>query len=114
MGFIMEFNWVLKLSQENGLEQDRLTVGRKYPYRKSGFRIYPVNMPIDLVNGRWEAVAKVKVCSFSFDGLNTTGEFEIIRIYDGTEKDALTKSWHETVELIIGKKIVDFNDVKVT
>jgi len=64
MDFKVEFNWALKLKPENGLKEEELEAGKTYEFWKSGNRIYPLNIPIDLINQNWEAVAKIIIVEF--------------------------------------------------
>ncbi len=61
MGFKTEFNWILKLKPEQCLDENNINVGEKYDFIKEDYRVYPIDMPIDLVNKDWEAIAKVIV-----------------------------------------------------
>ena len=114
MGFKVEFNWALKLKPENGLKEDELEVGKTYEFWKSGNRIYPLNIPIDLINQNWEAVAKIIVVEFKNLENRCLGKYKVIRLYEGEEKRILTDYWREIVQIIKGKKISDFSNVKVS
>ena len=61
MGYISEFNWVLKLKPEQGLDEDNLELNTEYSFNKKDRRIYPLGLPILLVNNDWEAVGTVNV-----------------------------------------------------
>ena len=112
MGFSTEFNWALKLSPDNGLDEKKLSVGNTYDFSKEGIRTYPVDIPIDLINSEWEAVAKVVVLEVTNTSDNTTGRYQVLKIYTGKEKEMLTRYWRETVQIMKGKKITDFSSVK--
>jgi hypothetical protein len=114
MGFKTEFNWILKLKPENGLDEAKLKVGSVYNFSKEEYRVYPVNLPIDLVNRDWEAVAKVLVTEFRNADGKTSGKYKVLKIYSGNEKEVLTNYWRETIQITKGKKITDFSDVKAT
>ena len=64
MGFKTEFNWGLKLKPSDGLDEKSLEAGKVYEFCKKEYRVYPVGIPIDLINERWEPVAKVLVTDF--------------------------------------------------
>ena len=114
MGFKTEFNWALKLKPENGLDESKLEIGKVYDFSKNGYRTYPVDIPIDLINQNWEAVAKVIVIEFKNYKGKTYGKYKVLKIYEGKEKEVLTSYWRETVQIIKGKKISDFSTVKVS
>ena len=80
-------------------------------------RIFPKitwgeSIPIDLINSEWEAVAKVVVLEVTNTSDNTTGRYQVLKIYTGKEKEMLTRYWRETVQIMKGKKITDFSSVK--
>jgi hypothetical protein len=114
MGYITEFNWALKLKPEQGLHENSLEVGMIYDFSKEENRIYPLDIPIDLINENWEAVAKVVITQLENKKGKTSGKFKVLRIYKGTEKDILTNYWRENIQIIKGKKISNFSKVKVT
>ncbi len=114
MGFVTEFNWALKLSLKNGLDEKGLKVGKAYQFKKDECRTYPIDIPIDLLNKNWEAVAKVVVLNYSCTSDRTTGEYQVLKLYLGKEREFLTNYWHETVQIMKGKKIKDFSKVNVT
>ncbi|MCD6478902.1 MAG: DUF2584 family protein, partial [Candidatus Diapherotrites archaeon] len=114
MGFKTEFNWALKLKPENGLNEKVLKVGEIYEFSKEEYRVYPVNIPIDLINQNWEPVAKIIIVEFKNSGGRTSGKYKVLKIYEGEEKRILTNYWIETVQIIKGRKISDFSNVKVS
>lgn len=114
MGFKTEFNWILKLKQENWLDEKILVVGSVYLFSKDEYRVYPVNHPIDLINKDWEAVAKVLVTAFTNKDGKTIGEYKVLKIYCGQEKEFITNYWRENIQISLGRKITDFRDVKVS
>lgn len=89
MGFKSEFNWALKL---NDLEK-KLEVGKEYAFSKDDYRDYPIDMPIDLIDQDWKALARVIIKSCMVKDGKTSGKYEIIKIYEGIEKDILSKYW---------------------
>ena len=113
MGFISEFNWVLKLKKEQGFPEE-FEVGDMFDFFKSGNRLFPVGSPIDLINDRWEAIAKVAVTEYKQDGVNTIGKYKILKIFSGFEKEMVTYYWRESIEMLFGKKITDWSNIKVT
>jgi len=113
MGFKAEFNWALKLKQEQGLAL-KPKKGKSYSFSKDEYRIYPIGIPIDLVNAKWEAIAKVEIEESTNWNGKTRGTYRILKVYEGQEKEVLTKYWRETVEIILGKKPEDFSKAKVS
>lgn len=90
MGFSIKFNWVLQMSPPEGIEP-----GRIHPFNKTGNRIFPLDTPIDLIDADRNAVAKIKVKSFTNESGITTGLFQVIKNYTGNEKVVLTNYWRE-------------------
>jgi len=113
MGYLSEFNWVLKLKKEQGLVED-LEVEKIYGFNKAGRRNYPIGFPILLVNNDWEAVGNAVVLNFTNDGFNTKGDFKIIKLYEGNEKEVLTNFLRESISYYKNEKIKDYSDVKAT
>lgn len=98
MGFQTEFNWVLKLKPEQGLDEPNLKVNQTYSFLKSDARIYPISIPIELFNQSWEAVAKIIITEFtnkSESVKTTSGRYKVLKIYQGDERDMLTKHCKE-------------------
>jgi hypothetical protein len=103
MGFPIEFNWALKLKPEQGLNESELYEGRIFEFSKEGYRIYPIDIPIDLINKDWEAVAKVVIREVTLKEGNTSGKYEVIEVYDKNKREERTRYW---------RKIVEFKKVK--
>jgi len=91
-----------------------LEVGKIYKFSKKEYRVYPVGLPIDLLNRNWEAVAKVVIIEFKNTDGRTEGKYKVVKIYEGKEKEVLTNYWRENVKLIKQEEITDFSDVKVS
>ena len=90
MGFTTKFNWVLQIQPP-----EVLTVDCLHAFRKDGSRVFPIDTPIDLIDLKRTAIAKVKIKSFKNTNSETTGIFEILKIYAGVEKTVLTNYWIE-------------------
>ena len=95
MSYQTEFNWVLKLKPGQGLNEGSLVVEGEYIFSKKGFRVYPVNVPIELVNDIWEAVGKVVVLSFTNVDGKTSGKYKVLEAYSGPKKEMLTSHWRK-------------------
>ena len=98
MGSKIEFNWVLKLKSENGLNEDILKEGEIYQFTKTGNRIYPINIPIDLLNQDWKALARVIVIEYTNKENIITGIYRIVRIYSDEESRSITDYWAKDLE----------------
>jgi hypothetical protein len=75
MGYKTEFNWILKLNPEQGFPSE-LVVGKEYEFVKSEYRVYPIDIPIDLVDKDWNVVAKIVVSKFCCGEGKTFGKFK--------------------------------------
>ena len=111
MGFKTEFNWALKLKPEQGLAED-LKVDGIYSFSKDEYRVYPVGVPIDLLNDLWEVIAKVVIVKCINHDEKTEGKYKVIKIYKGKEKEILTQYWRETVGYFT--KLTDLSNTKAT
>lgn len=112
MGFQYEFNWMLKLSD---LNEHRLQINHRYPFVKKGVRAFPIDMPIDLVNGNWEAVARCIINHITITSNETTGEYEVIEIYDEQKRRLLSEQWRSLLKITKDMPDVeDFSKVHIT
>lgn len=100
MGSKIEFNWVLKLKPENGLNEDLLKEGEIYEFTKSGNRAYPINIPIDLLNQDWIALARIIVIEYTNKENITTGRYRVIRIYSEEQRKNITDYWKKDLQTL--------------
>ena len=90
MGFSIKFNWVLQIDVS-----DALKIDSTYAFRKTGNRVFPIGTPIDLIDLKRNAIAKIRVTSFSNELDVTTGFYKVVKIYADDEKAILTNYWVE-------------------
>lgn len=81
MGMPCEINSILKLRPSQGYPP-RLEKGEKHSAQKQGYRIFPVDIPILLVDENWLAYTDVKIHRLVWENGVTTVDFEIDRIYE--------------------------------
>ena len=112
MGYKTEFNWALKLKPEEGLEESGLEENKDYEFTKKEMRIYPIKIPIDLINNNWEAVAKIVILKCKIGDGKTSGLFNVIKIYQGQEKEILTNYWRENVTYLTNR--TNYPNIKVS
>jgi hypothetical protein len=79
MGMPCEINSILKLNTDY---PDRLLLGAVHTAEKSGYRIVPIDVPIQLVNSAWQATADVIIRQLVWEDQTTKLRFEILRIYE--------------------------------
>lgn len=92
MSFPVRFNWVLQIEAPSQLQ-----VGKTYTFTKPDNRVFPIGIPLDLINLEREAIAKIKVTEFTQNGEQTTGTFTVIKVYEAIEKEILTNYWKENL-----------------
>lgn len=88
MGCIYEWNWILKLNHQ---QIPDLKIGVPFTFYKKGIRIFPINIPIDLVNENWESIARCVITSVTMEKEETKGIYQIVNIYDDAEREIMTK-----------------------
>ncbi len=81
MGMPCEVNSILKLTPTQGYP-NQLLVGTRYEIVKDGYRIFPVDVPLALVNEAWVAHADVVIHSLTWKHSQTHLQFQIVRLYD--------------------------------
>jgi hypothetical protein len=79
MGMPCEINSILKLNIDY---PDRLILGAVHNAEKSGYRIVPIDVPIQLVNSAWQATADVIIRQLMWENQTTKLRFEIVRVYE--------------------------------
>jgi Protein of unknown function (DUF2584) len=79
MGMPCEINSILKLNIDY---PDRLILGAVHNVEKSGYRIVPIDVPIQLVNSAWQATADVIIRQLMWENQATKLRFEIVRVYE--------------------------------
>lgn len=104
MGCLYEFNWILKLPSVN---RETLVVGKQYSFEKNGIRIYPINIPIDLVNDNWEAIARCVISTISISSCQTTGEYKILEVYDEKRSKVFSEQWRKVLKYTISKDTIE-------
>ncbi|MCL6294240.1 DUF2584 family protein [Jejuia spongiicola] len=90
MGFQIKFNWALQIDLQNQIETNK-----EYNFSKTGNRVFPIKIPIDLINLNRIAIAKIEILEFTNTKNNTSGKYVVLKIYSGEEKKILTNYWEE-------------------
>lgn len=81
MGMPCEINSILKLKPSQGYPNS-LEVGSRHPVQKDGYRIFPLDVPLCLVDENWLAHADIVIEKLTWAQQTTYLEFRIARIYD--------------------------------
>jgi Protein of unknown function (DUF2584) len=79
MGMPCEINSMVKLN--SAVFPADLTIGAIHTASKSGYRIFPIDVPLQLVNEQWQAQADVVIEQLIWKNQMTTIVFRIHRVY---------------------------------
>lgn len=96
MGYKTEFNWILKLDEEQGFPK-KIEINKSYLFEKLEERIYPRGIPIDLVDKNFTPFAKVLIEDIIISKNKTRGNFKVIYKYGPIEKRVLQKIIDKTL-----------------
>lgn len=80
MGMPCEVNSILKLKPSQGYPT-QLDKSRNHQAQKEGYRIFPIDVPIPLVDENWFAHADIIIRRLIWEKGQTSLTFEIDRIY---------------------------------
>ncbi len=80
MGMPCQVNSVVKLDRSQ--YPSTFTINASHHAIKSGYRIFPIDVPLQLVDSDWMARADVVITRLSWERQQTEIEFRIDRIYD--------------------------------
>jgi hypothetical protein len=92
MGYPIIFNCLLTVSNVD-LNLSTLKVGERYLLRKSGERLYPLNIPIEICDEDHKYYGKVAVRKLTLEAGQTTLEVEALKIFDENEADVYTRNF---------------------
>ena len=81
MGMPCEINSILKLKRSQGYPV-ALTAGNFHSVEKDGYRIFPLDVPLQLVDEDWLAHADVVIEKLTWKGRKTLLEFRVSRVYE--------------------------------
>ncbi|MEA5448635.1 DUF2584 family protein [Leptolyngbya sp. CCNP1308] len=80
MGMPCEINSLLKLKPAQGYPAV-LEVGTQHRVQKAGYRIFPLDVPLCLVDENWLAHADIVIEKLTWQHRTTQIEFRISRVY---------------------------------
>ncbi len=80
MGMPCEINSLLKLKPDQGYPA-MLEVGARHRVQKDGYRIFPLDVPLCLVDENWLAHADIIIEKLTWRDQTTILEFKINRLY---------------------------------
>ncbi len=76
-----QVNSILKLKPSQGYP-DPLVLNSRHRVQKSGYRIFPLDVPLCLVDASWDAHADIVIEQLIWEGQTTHLEFRVSRVYD--------------------------------
>ncbi len=80
MGMPCQINSILKLKPAQGYPS-ALKVGTSHRVQKNGYRIFPLDVPLCLVDEQWLAHADIVIEKLTWEHQMTHLEFRIHRLY---------------------------------
>lgn len=81
MGMPCQVNSILKLKPDQGYPP-LLAVGQRHTVEKAGYRIFPLDVPLCLVDEHWLAHADIVIQQLRWVDQITHLTFTITRLYD--------------------------------
>jgi hypothetical protein len=81
MGMPCQVNSVLKLKPSQSYP-DPLELGARHHVQKGGYRLFPLDVPLCLVDENWQAHADIVIEKLTWEQQTTFLQFRIVRIYD--------------------------------
>ncbi|RZM77316.1 DUF2584 family protein [Leptolyngbya iicbica] len=81
MGMPCQVNSILKLKTAKGYPAV-LELGSRHEVNKHGYRIFPIDVPLCLVNEHWQAHADVVIDKLTWQQQTTSLQFRIVRVYE--------------------------------
>lgn len=99
MRFETEFDYVLKIREAQGLPVNPRE-GEIYSFKKTIERIYPINLPILLIDDDHKAIGKCVVLEYTVGNGVTEGKYRLESVFDEEKSNVFTKDILETVAII--------------
>jgi len=114
VGSVVEINWMVKLDTSQGVDHHDLSGHSEFCFCKKGRRLYPINIPLDLLTSEWVAVARVIVLRTEATNEFTKVHCKVLRVLSPEEREFLTAYWRETASFVAGGDVVDFSSFRIT
>ncbi|MEO1070486.1 MAG: DUF2584 family protein [Cyanobacteria bacterium J06638_6] len=80
MGMPCQVNSILKLTPAQGYPT-KLELGTLHRVQKEGYRIFPLDVPLCLVDETWLAHADITIKKLTWEHQTTYLEFSVSRVY---------------------------------
>ncbi len=84
-----------------------LQLGKEYPFRKDGHRLYQINVPMDLRTSDWKFLGRVIITEYTVGKGRTEGTFILVKTFSEAEREVITKTYvsNEELKTILDKKL---------
>jgi len=90
MGFESEFNWFI-VDKREPKELVDLEVGGNYSFDKKGYRQYPINIPLFLLDRDWNVLGFAKVTYSKLGNNVTVVNYQVTKLFTSDERSFLTR-----------------------
>lgn len=98
MRFETEFDYVLKIREAQGLPENPQE-GEIYSFEKTIERIYPLNLPILLMDDDYKVIGKCVILEYTAGNGVTKGKYKIESVFSEEKSKVFTDDILETVAI---------------
>lgn len=88
----MEINSLLKIPKQ-AFDLSKIKKGEKYGVIKTGERLYPINIPVDICDEKYVYYGKVVIRKLTLEKNKTHLEIEILKVYNKEESRIFTRNF---------------------
>jgi len=96
MGYHLEINTLLKIPKQ-AFDLTKIKKGEKYGVIKTGERLYPLNIPVDICDEKYVYFGKVAIRKLTLEKNKTYLEIEILKVFSKQESRIFTKNFIKTI-----------------
>ncbi|MCG8571025.1 MAG: DUF2584 family protein [Spirochaetes bacterium] len=97
MRYQTEFNYILKIREGQGLPAHP-EINKVYSFEKTIERVYPLNLPILLVDDDYHVYGKCIILEFTVSNNLTKGKYKIFALFDNEKRKIYTEDLLHSVE----------------
>jgi len=88
----LEINSLLKIPKQ-AFDLSKIKKGEKYGVIKTGERLYPINIPVDICDEKYVYYGKVVIRKLTLEKNKTHLEIEILKVYNKEESRIFTRNF---------------------
>jgi hypothetical protein len=92
IGYNVDLRWLLKPEHQEGIDAKVLRIGEKYEFTAEGHGVYPLEVPIHLIDDDWTAVASVMIIELYIGKGKTRGSYQVLRVYDDKLRQIISEN----------------------